>query len=140
MPGSQNVQSPSSGGPIRGVPGGAPDNESRQASSELRQALQDAEALRRGLNRDRDLTRNLDQAIQSLRQIDQRLGQNDEMTTKLLKEQVIDPLRSIEIELASRLQARLGKNQIRLGDEGTPPERYRRLVDEYYRRLSTGRQ
>ena len=61
------------------------------------------------------------------------------MTSKLLKEQVIDPLRSIEIELASRLQARLGRNQIRLLDEGTPPERYRRLVDEYYRRLSSGR-
>ena len=139
MPGSQNAQATTSGGPIRGLPGGAPDSETRQAGSELRQALRDAEELRRGLNRDRDLTRNLDQAIQSLRQLDQRLAANDAMTAKLLKDQVIDPLRSIEMELASRLQARLGKNQIRLGDEGTPPERYRRLVDEYYRRLATGR-
>jgi hypothetical protein len=61
------------------------------------------------------------------------------MTSKLLKDQVVDPLRGIELELAKRIESRTGKNQLRLADEGTPPERYRRMVDEYYRRLSTGR-
>ena len=63
--------------------------------------------------------------------------QDDLMTSKLLKEQVIDPLRSIEMELSKRLQAKLGKNQLRLSDEGAAPERYRKLVDEYYKRLSS---
>ncbi|NDD64907.1 MAG: hypothetical protein EBZ36_13190, partial [Acidobacteria bacterium] len=111
----------------------------RQANSELRQALRDAEELRQSLTRDRDLTRNLDQALNALRQIDPNLSRDDVATAKLLREQVIDPLRGIETELAGRLQARSGKNQLRLVDEGAPPDRYRRLVDEYYRRLSSGR-
>jgi hypothetical protein len=57
-----------------------------------------------------------------------------------LKTQVVDPLRAIEMELSRRLQAKLGKNNLRLSDEGAAPERYRKLVDEYYKRLSSGSQ
>lgn len=62
----------------------------------------------------------------------------DDMATALmLKDQVIEPLRSIEMELSKRVQAKLGTNRLRLGDEGAAPERYRKLVDEYYKRLSS---
>jgi hypothetical protein len=58
-------------------------------------------------------------------------------TALLLKNQVIDPLRSIEMELSKRLQAKLGKNNLKLSDEGAAPAEYRKLVDEYYKRLSS---
>jgi hypothetical protein len=53
--------------------------------------------------------------------------------------QVIDPLRQIEVELSRRLRDQLGRTNLRLGDEGSAPERYRKSVEEYYRRLSGGR-
>lgn len=118
------------GGPVRAA-------QDRQLGSEIRQYLRDAEELRRNLSRDRDLTRPLDQAIQALRQAGDMAIRDDEMTANLLKTQVIDPLRSIEMELSKRLQAKFDKNNLRLSDEGAAPERYRKLVDEYYKRLSS---
>ena len=103
----------------------------------MRQYLRDAEELRRNLSRDRDLTRPLDNAIQALRQAGDMAMRDDQMTANLLKTQVIDPLRSIEMELSKRLQAKFDKNNLRLSDEGAAPERYRKLVDEYYKRLSS---
>jgi hypothetical protein len=129
-PSMQNPQFPSGGGPVRGNP-------DRQLRAEINQYLRDAEDLRRNMNRDRDLTRNLDQAIEALRQAGDLAMRDDVATAALLKTQVIDPLRSIEMELSKRLQAKLGKNNLRLSDEGAAPERYRKLVDEYYKRLSS---
>jgi hypothetical protein len=129
MPNPQNPQMPSGGGPVRGV--------DRQFGSEIRQYQRDAEELRRNLGRDRDLAHNLDQAIQALRQAAEMIGRDDNQTAALLKTQVVDPLRNIELELSKRLQAKLDKNNLRLSDEGAAPERYRKLVDEYYKRLSS---
>jgi len=103
----------------------------------LREYLRDAEELRRGLNRDRDLARGVDQAIQGLRQASDAIARDDMATALLLKDQVIEPLRSIEMELSKRVQAKLGTNKLRLGDEGSAPAQYRKLVDEYYKRLSS---
>ena len=61
---------------------------------------------------------------------------DDQQTAQRLKAEVIEPLRSIELELSKRLQAKLGKGNLRLADEGAAPERYRKLVDEYYKKLS----
>lgn len=130
MPNTQSAQNPSGGGAIRGTP-------DRQLGSELRQYLQDAEALRRNLGRDRDLGRDLDRAIDALRQANTAMMRDDVQTAAMLKTQVVDPLRSIEMELSRRLQAKLGKNNLRVSDEGAAPDRYRKLVDEYYKRLSS---
>jgi hypothetical protein len=99
--------------------------------------MRDAEDLRRSLGQNRDLTRGLDQAIQGLRQASDAIVRDDMATALLLKDQVIEPLRSIEMELSKRLQAKLGKNNLRLSDEGAAPASYRKLVDEYYKRLSS---
>ncbi|HKX27979.1 MAG TPA: DUF4175 family protein [Blastocatellia bacterium] len=128
-PNTQSSQQPAGGGPVRG--------QDRQVGSEIRQYLRDAEDLRRNLGRDPDLTRGLDQAIQALRQAGQMSALDDTQTAALLKTQVVDPLRGIEMELSRRLQAKLDKNNLRLSDEGAAPERYRKLVDEYYKRLSS---
>ena len=121
------------GGPIRGgIPGGQ-----RQLGSEIREYMRDAEDLRRSLSKDRDLVRGLDQAMQGLRQASDALLRDDMQTALLLRDQVIEPLRGIEMELSKRLQAKLGKNNLRLADEGSAPAEYRKLVDEYYKRLSS---
>lgn len=109
----------------------------RQLSAELQERLREAEELRRQLGRaGGDQARNLDQVIQQLRQLNDHLYRDDTQTAALLKSQVIDPLRQLELELSRRLQAKLGRSNLRLADEGAAPERYRKLVDEYYKRLS----
>ena len=99
--------------------------------------LREAEDIRRNLGRDRDLANSLDQAIQGLRRANDALMRDDMQTALLLKDQVIEPLRNVELELSKRLQLKLGKNNLRLSDEGEAPAAYRRLVDEYYKRLSS---
>jgi hypothetical protein len=120
--------------------GGPPQGGNRSLQSEIATRLQEAEDLRRGLGKDRDLARGLDQAIQNLRNLASQANEgrfrDDTQTAALLKSQVVDPLREVEIELSRRLQAKLGRNNLRLSDQGEAPERYRKLVDEYYKRLS----
>ncbi|MCI0392888.1 MAG: hypothetical protein MOB07_29505 [Acidobacteria bacterium] len=127
-PNSQSSQFPTGGGPIRGY--------DRQLGSEMRERLREAEDIRRNLGRDRDLASSLDQAIQGLRRANDAIMRDDMQTALLLKDQVIEPLRNIELELSKRLQMKLGKNNLRLSDEGEAPAAYRKLVDEYYKRLS----
>ena len=103
----------------------------------MSESLREADDIRRNLGRDRDLANSLDQAIQGLRRANDALMRDDMQTALLLKDQVIDPLRNVEMELSKRLQMKLGKNNLRLSDEGEAPAAYRRLVDEYYKRLSS---
>ncbi|MBO0857560.1 MAG: hypothetical protein J2P21_03725, partial [Chloracidobacterium sp.] len=122
-----------------GGPGGGPPRgyDRRQLGSDLRESLREAEDIRRSLGKDRDLAADLDRAIQGLRRANEAIVRDDMHTALLLKDQVIDPLRSVELELSKRLQMQLGKNNLRLSDEGEAPEAYRKLVDEYYKRLSS---
>jgi len=108
----------------------------RQASSELKERLREAEELRQQLRRSGAPTRELDQAIQQLRDLSDHVVHDDTQTAERLKSQVIEPLRQLELDLSRRLQAKLGRSNLRLADEGAAPERYRKLVDEYYKRLS----
>ena len=116
--------------------GGPPAGGERQVGAELKERLREAEELKRSVGRERDLGKQLDQAIQGLRDLSDALYHEDTRTAALLKTQVIDPLRELEIQLSRRLQAKLGRNNLRLADQGEAPERYRKLVDEYYKRLS----
>ena len=45
----------------------------------------------------------------------------------------------VELELSRQLQAQNGRTNLRLRDEGTPPDKYRKAVEEYYRKLSGAR-
>nr|MBA3711275.1 hypothetical protein [Pyrinomonadaceae bacterium] len=133
-----------SGGGAAGAEGqGNPVDErldQRQTAAELRERLREAEELRRQLGRNGgEAARDLNKAIEVLKQMASGVGgmQGDPQTGALLKAQVIDPLRQVELELSRRLQAATGQNNLRLRDEGTAPERYRKSVDEYYKRLSS---
>jgi hypothetical protein len=137
---ANSEEAPSQNGQVaEGTPfgGGRPLGGDRQLGSELRERLREAEELRRQLGRAGDLGRELDRAIEQLRRLNDGAVRDDTETAALLKSEVIDPLRQIELELSRRLQAKLGRSLLRLGGEGVAPERYRKLVDEYYKRLSS---
>ena len=115
--------------------GGPPRGGDRQTASELRERLKDAEELRRALGHNQDLARDLNRVVEQLRQINPNAF-SDPSQLALLKNEVIEPLRQIEIELARRLQAKLGNNGSGALNDGDAPDRYRKLIEEYYRRLS----
>lgn len=117
--------------------GGASNGEDRQLTSELRERLREAEELRRQLGGANDVGRELNSVIEELRRLGSGPIGDDNETAGLLRSQVIDPLRAIEVALSERLQAKTGRGQLRLIDEGAAPDRYRKLVDEYYKRLSS---
>lgn len=91
--------------------------------------------LRRQLGRNSDVARDLDRVIEQLRRINPAIF-NDAAQLALLKNEVIDPLRQIEVELARKLQAKLGASGAGSPGEGDAPDRYRRMIEDYYRRLS----
>ncbi|MFL6256155.1 MAG: DUF4175 family protein [Pyrinomonadaceae bacterium] len=129
----------SGGGASRAGEVGSSDggDDARQLSSELRERLRDAEGLRRewgGTSGGRELGG----AIEQLRRMADGRMEGEALTAASLKAQVIDPLRQLELELSKRLREQLGRTNLRLGDEGAAPGRYRKSVEEYYRRLSQG--
>jgi hypothetical protein len=73
--------------------------------------------------------------IEQLRRINPNIF-NDPAQLAMLKNEVIDPLRQIEVELARKLQAKLGVSGAGSPGEGDAPDRYRRMIEDYYRRLS----
>ena len=118
---------------------GKPMGGDRQFGSEIRERMKEAQDLRQQLARQGkggELTKALDQALQEMARLQNQMFGDDQATAQRLKAEVIEPLRNIELELSKRLQAKLGKGNLRLADEGAAPERYRKLVDEYYKKLS----
>jgi hypothetical protein len=115
--------------------GGGPPTGGRQLESEIRQRLADAEELKRALGKNSDLTKDLNRAIEQLRRFNPNAFA-DPAQLALLKNEVIDPLRQLEIELARRLQAKLGNNGPGAFGDGDAPDRYRKIIEDYYRRLS----
>ena len=116
---------------------GSGEDDARQLGSELRERLRDAEGLRRELG-GTSAGRELGGAIEQLRGMADGRMEGEAQTAAALKAQVIDPLRQLELELSKRLREQLGRTNLRLGDEGAAPGRYRKSVEEYYRRLSQG--
>jgi hypothetical protein len=118
---------------------GSTGGDDRQLEAELRERLREALDLRSAWGgTTRGPVGNLDRAIEELRRMADGRMRGDAQTAAALKAQVIDPLRQIEVELSRRLREQLGRTNLRLGDEGSAPERYRKSVEEYYRRLSGG--
>jgi Domain of unknown function (DUF4175) len=134
---SSSAQQPQQGSASSSADTGGDD---RQLGAELRQRLNDAADLRRAWGASGGPYRELDRAIEELRRMADGRMPGDAQTAAALKSQVIDPLRRLELELSRRLREQLGRTNLRLGEEGSAPERYRRSVEEYYRRLSGGGQ
>ncbi|HSE30929.1 MAG TPA: DUF4175 family protein [Pyrinomonadaceae bacterium] len=138
--GTQNGSRQQYAGPTWGPIGdGWGDN--RQIGSEWRERLREAEDLRREWRGGTTMgpVRQLDEVIERLKQLADGRMEGDAQTAALLKSEVIEPLRQLELEISRQLQQQSGRTNLRLRDEGAAPERYRRAVEEYYRRLSGAR-
>jgi hypothetical protein len=128
------------GGTDRFGPMGEGWGDSRQLPAEIRERLSEAQDLRRewgatGLGAGR-----LDEVIEELKRLADGKMDGDAATAALLKADVVEPLRQLELELSRQVQQQSGRTNLRLRDEGAAPEKYRRAVEEYYRRLSGARQ
>ncbi|HSE17496.1 MAG TPA: DUF4175 family protein [Pyrinomonadaceae bacterium] len=129
-------------GPDRNAVMGGGDGwgDARQLPSEIRERLREAQDLRREWGTTGANAGRLDEVIDELRRLADGKMEGDAATAALLKADVIEPLRQLELELSRQLQQQSGRTNLRLRDEGAAPEKYRRAVEEYYRRLSGGRQ
>jgi len=116
--------------------GGGRPSGARQVGSELRERVREAEELRRQLGRNSDLARDLGRAIDQLKKIDPNAF-SDPAQLALLKNDIIDPIRQLELELARRLQAKLGRGTPGALGDAEAPDRYHKMIEDYYRRLSS---
>ena len=120
--------------------GGDSWGDNRQLPAEIRERLREAQDLRREWgSTSTGAARQLDEVIDRLRALADGRMEGDAATAALLKADVVEPLRQLELELSRQLQAQSGRTNLRLRDEGVPPEKYRKAVEEYYRRLSGAR-
>jgi hypothetical protein len=69
---------------------------------------------------------------------DPKLG--DPRAIDKLEQQVIDPFKGVEMELSKALQILLAKDNIRSAQEDEIPQGYQKLVEEYYKKLSSSKQ
>jgi hypothetical protein len=76
--------------------------------------------------------------IEQLKRLADGQMPGDAQTAAALKADVVEPLRQLELQLSRQTQSPAGRSNLRLRDEGAAPERYRKTVEEYYRRLSGG--
>jgi hypothetical protein len=137
--GSQSQNGRQSGAPDRQGTMGDGWGDSRQLPSEIRERLNEAQDLRREWGATGMGTGRLDDIIEELKRLADGKMEGDAATAALLKADVVEPLRQLELELSRKLQQQSGRTNLRLRDEGAAPEKYRRAVEEYYRRLSGAR-
>jgi hypothetical protein len=114
--------------------------DNRQLPAEIRERLREAQDLRREWGATGTGAGRLDEVIEELKRLADGKMDGDAATANLLKAEVVEPLRQLELELSRMLQQQSGRTNLRLRDEGAAPEKYRKAVEEYYRRLSGARQ
>lgn len=113
--------------------------DNRQLPAEIREHLREAQDLRREWGATGLGTGRLDEVIEQLKRLADGRMEGDAATAALLKADVVEPLRQLELELSRQAQQQGGRTNLRLRDEGAAPERYKKAVEEYYRRLSGAR-
>jgi hypothetical protein len=117
-----------------GPPGGEVNgDERRQLANEMRQRLNDAEALRRDLAQQGADVSALDRAIDALRKsID--AAHPDSEADATLRQQVIEGLKAYEF--AMRRLAADSASRVLTGRQGDVPPAFRAYVEEYYRAIA----
>jgi len=109
----------------------------RQWQREFQQRLNEIREIQNGLGRNDPVSRELEQVAGALQGLIQnsRAGGNPQAIEKMAQ-QILDPLRGIELELSRSLQLLLAKENIRSAQEDEIPQGYQKLVEEYYKKLS----
>ena len=109
--------------------------EIRQLRSELRERINDAEALRNELQRQGVPVEDLNGVINRLRQL-----QNDPLKNRdqidRMQQQVIQGLKDFEFGLRMKLAGEADKEKLYLTGSDQVPPAYRKIVEDYYRSLS----
>jgi hypothetical protein len=124
-------------GPPTGI-GAQREEERRQWRSELDQRLTDAQELRPLLDRSGTQIENLDKVIESLRRMGDSLNTAEREQIARLKS-AIEQMRDIELELARELDRRNQKDRYFFAEDNESPDRYRKLVEEYYKSIAKSR-
>jgi hypothetical protein len=138
--GGQSDGNRNRGGIDRGGQMGGDWGDNRQLPAEIRERLREAQDLRREWGASGIGAGRLDEVIEELKRLADGTMDGNAATASYLKSEVVEPLRQLELELSRQLQQQSGRTNLRLRDEGAAPEKYRKAVEEYYRRLSGARQ
>jgi hypothetical protein len=117
-------------------PGNYGNYDPRQWGREYQQLLNDINEIRNNLGRNDPLSNDLGQVASQLQQMirDPRVG--DPTVIERMAQQIIDPLKSVELELSRALELLLAKENIRSAQEDEIPLGYGKVVEEYYKKLS----
>jgi hypothetical protein len=147
QPGGQQGQqgTPTGTGAPAGLPSGAPGGSGtaltpediRQMRGEARQRSAQAEGLRRQLEEEGMDTRDLEALIQDLQRLDSQRIYQDEDEVRALQAEILEEARRFEYALRRALRSETEGAPGLSGNEEVPSE-YRRLVEEYFRVLSSG--
>jgi hypothetical protein len=106
----------------------------RQFRGEMRQWLNEAQALRRDLAAERIDPRELDEILRALRQLDDPRVYQDVSELQRLQSTIAEGLKRFEFGLRRQVDAT--QNNIVLSGSDEVPEEFRKLVQEYYRSLA----
>jgi len=126
------------GGPDnRGGAGGPLSASDRQQfGRELRERRQDAENLRRELAAQGYDVADLDRILDRMRQLAANGALDDSETAQRLQGSVIEGLKAYEYALRRQIEG-TSKEKLFLGGNDDVPEGFRKLVEEYYKSLSS---
>lgn len=127
MPSPSSGQLESGGDPLSVSP--------EQMRSELKQRISELEQLKKSLEQNGLPGKDTDNIMQRLKSVNPN-SLMDPNQLAMLKNDVLSPLRQLELELARRLQDQLGSGMAGALGEGAAPERYKKMIEDYYKRLS----
>ena len=112
----------------------------RQWQREFRERLNEIRDIQSGLGRNDPVSRELEQVAGAIQGLANNAKGADPQAIERMAQQVLDPLRGIELELSRNLQLLLAKENIRSAQEDEIPQGYQKLVEEYYKKLSNPKQ
>ncbi|HEY9448443.1 MAG TPA: hypothetical protein VIQ60_01780, partial [Gemmatimonadaceae bacterium] len=113
--------------------------DARQLMREYRERQRDAEELRRELRRQGMDTGELDRAIQRMRALGVESTYEDQGELSRLQSSVTESAKAFEFALRRQMHADEPTRPV-LGADAQVPERFRALVEEYYRSLGKAKQ
>lgn len=132
----ENVQ-PGGDGATRGDPRRLSPDEARQMRRELAQRSAQARDLRERLDAANWETGDLTAVLQAMERLQREGTWNDPAQVALLQEEVLQALKRLEFGLRRQVEGVAGGRAATAGSADVP-DAYRRLVEEYYRKLAGG--
>ncbi len=126
------------GGGADGRPGGFAPGEIRQFQREARERVSDAEALRREMAAEGRDVAGLDRVIERMRRLGTDEPYRDPAALAQLRQGVVDGLERLEFGLRRDIQGE--REHVMLSGGSEVPERFRKLVEEYFKALARSRE